>query len=323
MKEEERQKEGVRRDLRLLFVGMMNYFSEATLAALLASEHQVCGLLLPANRPPGAGESPAALWLAVPESFPLPLAAGRREQSLATMAHQRHIPVLAVSDVNHSEVAAAVAALRPDVACVACFPWRIPPALLSLPRHGFLNLHPSLLPAYRGPTPLFWQFQQGERKGGVTVHFMDEAWDRGDIAGQTRFPFPDGISGIEAERLCAERGAALLAETLNQLAAGSLKRRPQPAGGAYFGYPTAQDFTLSREWPAQRAFNFMRATAAWGRPYPVEAGGRKWLLGQALDYSPRERLPQAILVQGKEAAVQFTPGVLYAHLTVANHSDRR
>ena len=205
-----------------------------------------------------------------------------------------------------------MAQLQADVACVACFPKRIPPALLGVPRRGFLNVHPSLLPRYRGPYPLFWMLRHGDRRFGVTIHFMDEQWDSGDIAAQAEVDLPDGVSGEEADRTLSQYGAELLLDVLRRLEQGQLTRRTQPAGGTYFPAPQESDFVIDTAWPAQRAFNFMRGTDDWQRSYPIEAAGQRFRLKQALFYSSREILDEPYRLLGEQIDIQFSPGVLRA-----------
>lgn len=290
--------------LRILYLGLNGPFSRAPLAALLAAGHVPVGVIVPAEedsgpiRPLDPAPSPGEL----PEADTVQLA----------WAHQ--VPVFAVGNLHAPETAQTLSWLRPDVACVACFPWRIPPALLALPPHGFLNLHPSLLPAYRGPYPLFWTFRDGLQETGVTLHYMDETLDTGDIALQAPLVLPDGISGPAADRRAGEIGGQLLVKAIPRLTAGTLPRRPQPARGAYYAAPTAADFRLTSGWSAQRAFNFMRGTAEWGRPYLLETGERSFFLGEALAFFPRHQLNEPYRESGREIWLQFTPGVLRARL---------
>ena len=177
-----------------------------------------------------------------------------------------------------------------DVVCVACWNRIIPSRVLGIPRLGFLNVHPSLLPSYRGPYPLFWQFRAGEVSTGVTVHWMDAGLDTGDIGGQRKLHFADGIGGAEAEALCASSGGDLLAELLAKLKRGQATRRPQPAGGSYFPAPSAEDFALDARWHPRQAFNFMRGTAEWGVPFRLETNGSVQWLSDALEWREEEPL---------------------------------
>ena len=77
-----------------------------------------------------------------------------------------------------------------DAITVACFSRKLPASVLRLPRLGCLNVHPSLLPAHRGPDPLFWIYHDGDETGGVTIHLMDEGFDTGPIVLRETVPCP-------------------------------------------------------------------------------------------------------------------------------------
>jgi methionyl-tRNA formyltransferase len=286
---------------------MLGEFSRRPLTALLSASVEVCGVIIPAQE---AGEAPFAPVKPVAQRSELPIVDPYLTHNIVHLAWERSIPVFEVGRLKHPDTLSIVASLKPDVACAACFSQRIPVSLLALPRYGFLNLHPSLLPAYRGPEPLFWIFRDGSGSSGVTIHFMDEGLDTGDIAAQAPLNPPDGISGSEAERLCATLGGRLMVDAVQALERGTLTRRPQPDGGSYYPAPTSADFVIDVSWPARRAFNYMRGTVEWNKPYCVEAGGERLKLHTALEYSSDEVLGRAVIRSGVEARIQFTPGVL-------------
>jgi methionyl-tRNA formyltransferase len=294
--------------MRILYFGMFGAFSRIPLQALIRAGLHVCGVVVPSTVT--THDTRPLVRLSPPQPAPIPLTMPESSRTIADLALERAIPVFEARQLNAPETLHTIANLQPDVACVACFPWRIPASLLALPTHGFLNLHPSLLPAYRGPEPLFWVLRAGAEIG-VTVHFMDEGLDTGDIAAQAPIELPDGVSGTEAERRCADLGGRLLCETLAAISNGTLQRKPQPPGGSFYGHPTQEDFTISVDWPARRAFNFMRGTAEWGCPYPVRIGAARLLLSKALAYDANERLNVPYLQSGRDVRIQFTPGVLY------------
>jgi methionyl-tRNA formyltransferase len=290
-------------DLRISFFGMTGVTSAIVLAALLEAGFDVCGVVIAAGRFARARQPEPIVPLAPPL---IPLLGASPAGTIAEIAHARGIPA--------SETLRALAELRPDVACVACFPLRIPPALLALPRYGFLNMHPALLPRHRGPEPLFWTFHAGEHETGVTIHFMDEQFDTGDMAMQARLELPDGIGGAAAERMCAARGGKVMVATLGALRDGTLARWPQPPGGSYEPWPTADAWQMSTQWSARRAYTFMRGTAEWGQPYRVTIGAQELRLSAALGYDAGAALRTAYTEDGDQVRIQFTPGVLWARL---------
>ena len=216
---------------------MLGTLTRLPLAALLAADvEELCGLVLPAEVVPpfelvDNGRSshqsitpirpqPPALNLLAMDQLPSPLA----------QAAVRGVPAFAVRQLAAAETVATLATLKPDLICVSCFPHRLPPAILNLPRLGCLNVHPSLLPRFRGPVPLFWALRSGVPETGVTVHFMDENFDTGDVALQRPFPLPDGITHAELETQLAQIGADLLVDAVQKAAAGTLPRQTQPPG---------------------------------------------------------------------------------------------
>jgi folate-dependent phosphoribosylglycinamide formyltransferase PurN len=229
--------------LRVLFFGLPVGVSAAVLRGLIAEGWLPAAVVIPAAAVPHlllTSSLPV-----VPIEAPTPAVAtflmdGATTADTLSVAWEAGLLVLAVNDFTHAATLAALGAYRPDVAVVACFTQRIPAALLSLPRYGFLNLHPSLLPAYRGPRPVYWQLRHSAPTG-VTAHYMDEGLDTGDIAAQRAVALPPDLSEVEAERRLMLAGLELLRDVLADLARGIVHRRPQPPGGSYFGFPPAEE----------------------------------------------------------------------------------
>lgn len=297
--------------LRVGFWGTQSLFSQQVLTALL-KHHLITGLVVPAAEPL---DVPIALWRPPPPAADeLLLVNNLLAPTIVQTAWHHQIPIYQVAQLRASVVAQWLIDAALDVICVACFPWRIPAALLRLPTYGFLNVHPSLLPAYRGPAPLFWQLRDGLSSGGVTVHWMNATFDTGPIAAQTSLPWPDGATSADLDRLCAATGALLLSDLLGQLARGQRPQQPQPPGGSQQGWPTAEDFRLDLAWSARHAYNFMCGTDEWRQPYPLTVDGDELWLRCALAYTPAQQLGQPLVRNGTEVAIQFTPGVLHALL---------
>ena len=297
--------------MRVLFFGMTNDISATMLRALLDAGAQVCGVLIATDR--GAG-LPIARVVPSQARSPLPIANPFLERTVAQVAWERDLPVFELRRPAAPETLALIAELLPDVACVACFPRRIPAPLLALPPQGFLNMHPALLPFHRGPAPLFWAFRGGERTAGVTIHVMDEGFDSGEIVAQESFDLPDGLSGVAAEQRSTVIGGRLMTAALRDLRDGTLSRRPQPPGGSYEHWPAPDDWRIDAGWPARRAFNFMRGTAEWGQPYIVGAGGEEIALTTAIAYDSDAVLGESVVRTGDEVLIQLAPGVLRARV---------
>jgi methionyl-tRNA formyltransferase len=297
--------------MRLLYFGMGGILSLAPLQALLRAGRDVRAVIVPAT----ASGVPLRQLQPDPSPSQLPMASSYLERDVVHLAWENQIATYEAGDLSSATVQREIEALAPDLACVSCFSRRIPAGLLALPRHGFLNVHPSLLPDYRGPFPLFWQLRDGLRQSGVTVHFMDEQLDSGDIALQQALPLAAGSSGAELQQLAGEIGGKLLLQAIDQIDAGTLERRPQPPGGSYQPAPHAADFTLDLTWSAEHAFNFMCGTAHWGHPYPLYLpGGQQLRLRTAVAFEAERELAGVWKQQGSEVHIQFAQGVLRATL---------
>jgi methionyl-tRNA formyltransferase len=124
--------------------------------------------------------------------------------------------------------------LAPDLVAVAAFGQLLPKGILDLPPLGCINVHPSLLPKYRGAAPLNWTIIQGETRTGVTIMRMDEGMDSGDILLQEATPIgPEETVGELHDRL-AKTGAELLLKTIQMIEDGTVRRTPQDHAAATF-----------------------------------------------------------------------------------------
>lgn len=320
--------------LRVLYFGMSCAFSDALLAALVASPCAVVAVVVPGRRAPRLarpGELPlvpagepvrrregqrgAAAPVRVLPPPDVPLRAAGQERTLISLAWSQRIPVLQVASLADPATIAALANNHSDVIAVACFPWRLPPAVLALPRLGALNVHPSLLPANRGPTPLFWTFRLGEQRTGVTVHLISDQLDAGDIVGQEAVDVPEGLSGMELEERCAAIGGRLLTQAIAALAGGTAMRTPQDAAAAtYHPWPSPADFVVTPERSARWAFSFVRGVAPLGYSPIVFCGGEPLAVETALGYEPNGVLEQPCQRRGNELWLRCTPGVVRLRL---------
>ncbi len=295
--------------MRVIFFGALCTFSAAPLRLLIEAGHDLCAIMIATDQ---SISSRSIAPLSPPHVAAIPLVDATATPSLVSIAWKHQIPVYQVNRLAAVEAYDVVRGLHADVACVACFSKRIPAALLSVPRWGFLNVHPSLLPQYRGPHPLFWMLRHGDRRFGVTIHFMDEQLDTGDLAAQAEVALPDGLSGDELDSALSQYGAELLLDVLHSLGKGCLMSHPQPPNGSYFPAPQASDFVIETTWPAQQAFNFMRGTNEWQQPYPIEVTRQRFTLRQALFFSSHEILDRPYRRFGDQIDIQFSPGVLRA-----------
>lgn len=195
---------------------MGGVFSVPPLRALIGSGHKPLALVTPP--PPGA----VSVFRRI--HFPLP-GSSDKAANVYELASTHMIPIYEIGALEDPRALQLLADSHPDFIIAACFTQRLPAAWLRAPRRGCINLHPSLLPAYRGPTPLEDQLAGGETGTGITLHFMDEGFDTGDIISQVSLPIQGGATLKDLNRQAAEAGAQLLLEILER--PDSIPRRPQ------------------------------------------------------------------------------------------------
>lgn len=135
---------------------------------------------------------------------------------------------------NSKRIAPLVEPYGPDLVVCCAFPWLIPPEALVVPRLGAINMHPSLLPRWRGPFPVAWAIRCGEDLGS-TVHRMDAGYDTGPILAQGRVPFEDEWSWPELGPKLEALEAELLRQALERLAAGDEGEPQQATDEPYAG----------------------------------------------------------------------------------------
>ncbi len=167
---------------------------------------------------------------------------------------------------RRSSLAPLLASVRPDLVVCMGFPWKIPADALAVPRLGWINGHPSLLPRHRGPIPIAWAIRNGDDEIGVTFHRMDAELDTGPILAQRPFSLGD-LEPPEAfyQRL-GPTVVETLAEALERLAAGE-DGTPQEEGGEYETFFEADDVWLDVSRPAAELHRH-----AWGWRYALAPG---------------------------------------------------
>lgn len=198
--------------LRIMFFGTPD-FAATTLRELLDGPDTVVGVVCQPDRPSGRSQK-------------------LQEPPVKVLAESRRKPVLQPAKVRTEEFLESLRAWRPDVGVVVAYGRILPRPVLDLPRLGFINVHASLLPKYRGAAPIQWAIVRGEPVTGVTIMQMNERMDEGDILMQRETPIaPDETYGALQERL-ARLGAEALRDALLRLHGGNLTARPQDPAAA-------------------------------------------------------------------------------------------
>ena len=182
-----------------------------------------------------------------------PTGRGRKVHAspVAQLATERGIPVLRPRRPREPEFLAALADLAPDCCPVVAYGALVPPAALEIPRYGWVNLHFSLLPAWRGAAPVQHAVMAGDDVTGATTFQLEQGMDTGPVYGVlTETVRPWDTAGDLLQRL-SDVGAELLLKTLDGIESGTLAARPQPADGVSLAPKvTVEDARVHWDQPA-------------------------------------------------------------------------
>ena len=263
--------------LRVAFAGTPE-FALPTLRSLLASPHEVVGVLTQPDRPSGRGR----------RLTPSPV---KREVGTS-------VPVAQPASLKSPEDRAQLAGWRPDVLVVVAYGLILPKAVLEIPRLGCVNLHASLLPRWRGAAPVERALLAGDEVTGVTIMLMEEGLDTGPMLLQQEVMIDSQDTGVSLRERLANLGAPLLLQALQGLADGTLQPRSQPAEGVTYARKLEKR-EASIDW-SRDAVAIERQIRAL-QPWPVaetvrldlEGGAPERLLVHAARVAPEAAAPVA------------------------------
>lgn len=173
------------------------------------------------------------------------------------------------------ESAQALSALGADVVVVAAFAYLLPPSILAIPPQGCLNVHPSLLPRHRGPSPVAGAILAGDSRTGVSIMLMDEGLDTGPVLSRRSVPLDDCHTTGTLTAALAELGAQLLLPTLEEWIAGGLRPEEQDeAEATYTNRISAREGLIDWSRPAVDIWRRVRAYTPWPGCYTMWRGKR-------------------------------------------------
>lgn len=193
--------------MRIVFMGTPD-FAVPSLKALIASGHEVCGVFTQPDKPKSRGMKL--------QSSPV------KEYSLSI-----GLPVFQPAKMRDGAALGILQELEPELIVVAAYGKILPLEILELPKLGCVNVHSSLLPKYRGAAPINWAILNGEDETGVTIMYMAEGLDTGDILAQRSTPIDINENAAELFSRLSDLGAELLIEVLEQLDQGTAVAVPQ------------------------------------------------------------------------------------------------
>ncbi|KQC07777.1 MAG: methionyl-tRNA formyltransferase [Smithella sp. SDB] len=199
---------------RIIFMGTPD-FALPALRLLHGQDYPIIGVITQPDRPKGRGLKEIA-------------------PPVKILARKLDLPVFQPEKVNNQSFLETFKKLNPDMLVVVSFGQILPKAIIDYPPMKCLNIHPSLLPKYRGAAPLNWQIICGETKSGVTIMMMDEGMDSGDILLQKETELGSAETYGELHDRLAYMGATMLIKTIEQVLDGTIKRNPQDVSNVTF-----------------------------------------------------------------------------------------
>jgi methionyl-tRNA formyltransferase len=199
------------------------------------------------------------------------------------VARAVEISVYQPEKIRAPEAEKQLRALTPDVIVIIAYGQLIPGRLLPIPRLGWINLHASLLPKYRGAAPIHWAIANGETITGNTTMRIDAGMDTGEMLLQQELQIGPHETAPELSVRLSEAGARLMLETLRGLAGGTLASRPQDAAGSS-NAPMLKREDGRIDWgrPAQEIYNRMRGFTPWPGAFTEFRGQTCHVLGRPL-----------------------------------------
>ena len=232
--------------MKIIFAGTPE-FALPALTALIHSSHELIAVYTQPDKPAGRG-----LRLA--------------ESPVKTFALQHHLPLYQPASLRQDAVIAEITRLTPDVIVVAAYGLLVPSVILALPRFGCINIHPSLLPRWRGAAPIERTIEAGDTLSGVTIMQMDAGLDTGPILLQRSYELTQTETASMLYDALSRFGATLLVEAIDLLAAGKMIARTQD--GAYATYAKKLDkLEAHLDW-SKSAIELERMIRAFN-PWPI------------------------------------------------------
>jgi len=263
--------------LRLLFCGTPHFAVPSLKTLLQQSDLEIAGVFTQPDRPRGRGQA---------ISF-----SPVKETALAA-----NLPVYQPLQVRAPEVEAQLGAIAPDAVVIIAYGQIIPARLLTIPKHGWINLHASLLPKYRGAAPINWAIVNGETRTGITTMRIDAGMDTGNILLQQELPIGPEETAPELAARLSEAGEPLMLATLRGLALGQIAPRPQNHAQATHA-PLLKRENGRIDWSltATEIYNRMRGFAPWPGAYTEFRAQTCHLWGKPVSNQKTDAAPGTIL----------------------------
>lgn len=285
--------------MKIIFFGSSE-FSLSALQACLDSPHDLCRVITTPDQPRGRGlkSEPTEVRL---------------------LALEKDLPVIAPERLKDPDLIDSIQKLQPDVYVVSSYGKFIPASWLKIPRAGTLNVHPSLVPRYRGAAPINWPILEGERETGLSIIEVAKELDAGDIFYQQVHPIGPDTDAPTLSRELAELSYGALLRVLDQMSRNALQRRPQNhAGQTYARKLEKEDGHVTWETPAMIIDRKVRGLAPWPGVFLMHGPERLKLIRTGFRAVDCQEKPGTLLRCSREGVeIATSDGCLILHTVQA------
>ena len=221
------------------------------------------------------------------------------------IAGESEIPIYSIGNFNKS-VINLVSSFSPNVLITSCFRWKIPLDLLQSISMGGINVHPSSLPGFKGPYPIFWQLKLGVDIG-VSIHKMSDVFDDGEVISQAKVSFDTGTRSSELDSKIGMVGGELLVNYLLKGKLNVLEDRSEPS---YQSIPKWEDKYISIKGSGQQAFRFIRGASDFLPFWTIDAKGKEIIINQAIEFRKWDVSQPELDLASNQKTLKFSDGEL-------------
>jgi methionyl-tRNA formyltransferase len=264
--------------VKIIFMGTPDFAVPAINALINSKNHSVVAVFTAAPKPQGRGMK-------------------RTKSPVHQIAMDNKIDIYTPSTLRNSEIQSIIHNIEADIIVVAAYGFIVPKEILAAKKYGCINIHPSLLPGYRGAAPLQWSIINGDKESAMCIMQMDEGLDTGDIILQQNFPMPARVTFKELHDMTANLGAQLLLRALDEI--DSLPRIPQDDTNATYAHKlTKEDGKINWEESAYKIDCKVRGMNPWPGVY-FEYKGKIIKITESDYYAVAHNFIPGTMINGK------------------------
>lgn len=290
--------------MRVIFMGTPD-FAVPCLKTLIDNNHEIVCVITQPDRPKGRGN----------KLTPPPV---------KELALHYELEVFQPEKVRATEAVTKIMAYKPDIIVVVAFGQILPLNILKTPKYGCINVHASLLPKYRGASPIHWAIISGEKSTGVTTMFMDEGMDTGDMLLKSETPIGENETMQELHDRLSQMGAELMIKTINQIESGEVERKHQDNSQAtYSKLLTKEMGNIDWAIDASRIRNLIRGTHPWPGAYTYYEGEKFKIFSADIVEDNKSSAPGTIVEVTKNAIIIQTGSGLISLKEIQAENGKR